>query len=676
MRDDIDNVNRFFMPPRLLKKHPSKAKLKRIRRQRFIRRTITLSVMVIAVIVLTVSFINLGGDMLLTLAKNYFSENMNINLKAESVTGNPLKGYTLKNIELEYEDGKKILSAESLTGYLSISSLLKRQLRLSEIFTSGVSFDAEEFVNVLKDMNLHYEAMNTDTINIFSSPAFADETEQANIIHLDRLRITKSRIHSRFVVINISKIDTDFRKFRAEIDADINGLPLKGNADLGDDSVFTSINRADMNFGTGKITAVGGLFNDNIFDIHATAENLNLNEITAIFPDVLSSNDFDGSLNLNLDVTGTKESPRVFGSIDYKGTKIYGLPVERMSANYNYSVSDKMLAVSNIQASAISIPVQGEISATNLFAENSAVRIKLDGSETNLERLDELLNIPALKSLKGKIDMFNVNINGSMKSLNGLVNLSAPKITYEGRTLSDFKIQMKLAGSNSANVDGKFTFENANGYIQGNIESLLKGSDMNITLKIADLDIKRIENIIPDYPNYDLAGKITLSLSVKGRMSKPLITGSLSSNEFMMRSQKVIGPEINFTVRDRALTIDKTEGTINGIPIAVTGTLKSFPSSNPELDITAGINGKPESSARITGMLNNTSITLMAMSEEKLSPDIEIKNESQDITPGVESGEIEITSIDINQNVSNEIKSEDTKLNFKEELSKDENASD
>ena len=115
-----DNVNRFFMPPRLLKKRPSKARLKRIRRRKRIRRFIALSAIVIAVIALAVRFTNAGCDMVLGLAKNYVSEKMNLNLKAVTVTGNPLKGYTMKNIELEDMNGKKILSAESLSLYMSL----------------------------------------------------------------------------------------------------------------------------------------------------------------------------------------------------------------------------------------------------------------------------------------------------------------------------------------------------------------------------------------------------------------------------------------------------------------------------------------------------------------------------------------------------------------------------
>ncbi len=650
MRDDFDNVNRYFMPPRLLKKRPSKAKMKRIRRGRRIRIFIALSIIVFAVIYLAVFFTDVGSDFILALAENYASENMNLNLKAESITGNPLKGYTMKNAEVEDLNGKKILSSESLSLYLNLSSLLKGRMILSEIFTQGVSVDAEGAVEILQDMSSKYKAQNINMMHIFESPAFADETEHTNTLHLDRLRMRDGRINSRFLTVNVSRIDADLKNFTAEVDADINGLPLKGKIDMGNDSELVAINRADMNLGSGKITAVGGLFNDDIFDIHATTEDLNLKEVTAMFSEELSSMDFDGTLNLNLDVTGTKEAPRLFGSIDYKGTKIYGIPVERMSANYAYSPSEEVFTMNNIQASLLSIPVQGEISAMNMFEDNAQMRIKLDGSETNLDKLDEVLSIPELKSMKGKVDMFNVSIDGKKNSLNGLVNMTSPAISYMGRTFSNIRMQMKLSGSGTANVEGKFTFEEANGFIQGNIESIMRGSKMNLTAKIADIDIKRIENIIPDYPGYNLEGKVTLSLSVKGSINNPVITGSLSSSEFSVKSQKVMNPAIDFRFEDRTLTIEKTEGTVNGKPLSITGTIKPLPSSNPELDITA-------EGMRITGALNNPEINLMASSDIK-----DMKEE------------IRIESEDMNQNLSIEVSSEvspDEKM--KEEVSKDEN---
>ena len=136
MRDDIDNVNRFFMPPRLLKKRPSKAKLQRMRRRKRIRRLIALSVIVTAVIVLAVVFTDAGSDMVMTFAKDYVYENMNLNLKAESISGNPLKGYTMKNANVEDENGRKIFTAESLSGYLSLSSLMRGRPLMSALISA------------------------------------------------------------------------------------------------------------------------------------------------------------------------------------------------------------------------------------------------------------------------------------------------------------------------------------------------------------------------------------------------------------------------------------------------------------------------------------------------------------------------------------------------------------
>lgn len=656
-----------------------KARLKRMRRRKFIRRLTALSLIVSVIIALAVMFLDAGSNMILGLAENYVSENMNLILRTESVKGNPIKGYTFRGMNIEDENGKSILSAEYLSGHISFSSLMKGRMRLSEILIQNISLDIEDFVSTVYDAR-QYRAYHED---IFESPAFASDltsdsdsdsnSDMRNVkyIPFDKLTLRGGKFQSRFGTVNIKTINADMTKFKAEVDADINDIALKGNIDMGEVTNFASINRADMTFGSGKITAVGGLFNDDIFDFHATAEDLNLKEITALFNGKLIPDNFDGTMNLNFDVTGVKESPKMFGSIDYRGTKIFGLPVERMSANYNYSPDERILTVNNIQASSLNIPVQGEMSAMRTASDDVIVRIRLDGSEANLEGLDEVLNMPELKSLKGRTDSFNVNISGNINSLNGLVNLSAPKIMYSGRTFSGIKIQIKLAQSSTASVDGKFSFEDANGFIQGSIQSVLREANMNLTAKIADLDIKRVANMIPDSPSYNLAGKITASLNIKGSMSKPVITGSINSDELSGWSQKIMKPVIYFSFTDRALNIEKAEGTVNKIPVAVTGTIKPVPSSNPELDITAGLNTKLKTGIRITGTLNNPSFSLSNASEDTKPASPDIKTESHDT---------EIISTDTNHTVSIEIESmkesisEDTKANIKEAASKDENA--
>ena len=107
------------------------------------------------------------------------------------------------------------------------------------------------------------------------------------------------------------------------------------------------------------------------------------------------------------------------------------------------------------------------------------------------------------------------------------------------------------------------------------------------------------------------------------------------------------------------------------MPLTVTGTIKPFPSSNPELDITAG-------TAKITGVLNNPSIKLIDLAENKENSQDKriIEIESESIKPESPESESESESvIPEPESRDKNIKSPDIRVS-KEELSKDENIAD
>ena len=98
--------------------------------------------------------------------------------------------------------------------------------------------------------------------------------------------------------------------------------------------------------------------------------------------------------------------------------------------------------------------------------------------------------------------------------------------------------------------------------------------------------------------------------------------------------QKITKPVINFTFAKKTLTLSKTEGTLNGMPINLSGTIGPLPSSNPNLNINATIAMKPSNlkayipdinqyslkgtvnaGVKIQGTVNNPSIKLMASSQ-------------------------------------------------------------
>lgn len=586
------------------------------------------------------SVADIGGNVILGYAQQYLSENLGLNLKADSITGNPVKGYTLNNFELADEKGQKILSAGFLSGSVNFKALFTGKIRLAEISLGGMSMDIDTLLATIQNLKLpESTAKHSESTHILTaSPAYAHSDENTvPDIPLDRFSLKDSRFSSAYGVLTVNEIGADLRAFDIDIDAKINDLPVTGNIDMGESAGITGINRSDIALGSGKILATGGLTDDKL-DFHASLENLDLQELTGLYPQMLKSEDFSGKANINLDVTGTTESPRVAGTLDIppagtsqQNTKIYGFPVERISTNINYA--DYRVGFSNIQASAFSVPVQGEIAAAFRPNEKLSVLVKLNGNEANLEKLDEILGIPELKALSGKVDKFSANISGHVDELNGLVSFTAPRIAYAGRALTNIRAQMKLANSDKAAVDGKFAFEGAQGYIQGSVASFLTKPTLDVTAKIVDLDVKRVENMIPDASDYKLAGKITASVNVKGSAGNPKVTGSLNSPEFSGFGQTITKPIINFAFADKTLTLSKTEGSLNGMPININGTVSPLPSGNPNLNISATIsltpsalkayvpdieqyklNGKVNAGIKVQGSVNAPSVNLVASS--------------------------------------------------------------
>ena len=550
------------------------------------------------------AFADIGGNMALNMAKAYLANRYSIDLQTDGISGNPIKGYTLENLLLtDKTDNRDIFSAESLTVRVKLADLMMGNFGLSELLLRGISMD------------IAYLAASDDE-GTFTPPA-------------ERLRVQDSHFSSRIGMIDVNDIDADFARLDIDVDGAVNGLPFWGNINM--DSL-TTMNRSELRLGSGKIIATGEISGGRI-DLHMSGEDFDLKEIASLYPSVLSSEDFEGMVNFRADITGQSQKPNFSSSIEYMGEKFYGYPVERASANITYS--NERLSVSNIQASVFNVPLRGEIAASFTQGKPASLTVKLDGSETSLDGLDEIMNVPELEALGGKISLFSVNISGTMQRLNGLVSLTAPRIIYENRAFTNVRVQMKLAESDTASVEGKFMFEGAPGYISGNVGSILTTPLMELTAKIAGLDIKRVESMIPDAPRYDMSGEITASLSVKGTARSPVITGEINSPEFRGWGQEISKPSVQFVYSDKTLSISRTEGTLNGMPINITGTITDFPSVNPKLNINAtitmtpetlktyapgveafGLSGTVNAGLKIAGELDNLSVNLLATAPE------------------------------------------------------------
>ena len=71
-------------------------------------------------------------------------------------------------------------------------------------------------------------------------------------------------------------------------------------------------------------------------DLQGAVQGLDLQELMAILP-ALDSNDYSGTANLSVEASGTTAALKITSTVNYRGTRLGGYPVERVAANVDYS---------------------------------------------------------------------------------------------------------------------------------------------------------------------------------------------------------------------------------------------------------------------------------------------------------------------------------------------------
>lgn len=503
------------------------------------------------------AFTDIGGDMVLKMAKDALSKQAGLELSASAISGNPIKGYTLKDLEIsDLKSGKKILSSEELNARLDLPALMTGLIRV--------------------------------------------------IVH-------DSVIKTEYGTLNIDSISAALRgeDLELKLDSKFNDVNLTGDIDASRHDDKLIINKANIKPGAGTLTVTGDVDLKNLnLNLDGSAQAINLKEIAGFLKFFkLNLNDFDGSISSEFTAKGSANNLNnlnLSGSLDYKGRKLAGYPVERVNSNFNFN--NNKVTINNLQASLFNIPISGEASA-NL--DNNNVNIKLDGGAANLAGF--------VKDLTGKVSAFKVDISGNINSLNGTINFNAPNIAYQGYKINNIIANLKLANSANANLNGKFNFENAQGYLTGDINNFLNNPKLNLTAKLVDLDIKRVASMIPDASQYNLSGKVTGALNIKGSTSSPNISGNITSSALSAMGNNLNNLNLNFAFANNALSITKGAANLNNSPVNLTGSIKNLTAKNPDIDFNLSSPNFNASgaklnnlSAKISGNVNNLNAEIKA----------------------------------------------------------------
>ena len=586
---------------------------------------LVLAILVVGVVAL--SFTDIAGDMVLEMASETVREQTGLLLSVEGVKGNPIFGYTLAGISLDRDGDQRqnVFAADTLSLNVNFMSLLSGSPRLSLLSVGGVNMNIDRLLEEIAALDL-------------------PETsgEGGGEVPIDRITIVNSRFDSMWGSINVSSVGANISGTSMAIDvsAAINGVPVRGNLDADIQGQVTDIRRLELQIGTGQLSASGNIQertighqydNDVALNFRGTLRAISISDIitmvpAAMLPD-LSPDDFAGNADLDFTVAGTSSDPRMTASLNFRGSRIGGFPLESITSDLEFITP--RFAAQNVRATTLGIPVEGEFAIASRD-EGITMMLKLDGSGASLTEIARMY--PDIGEVRGTIDRFSVDVHGLVTALSGLIEFSAPEIIFSGRQIRNAAAQIRLSRGDTAALNGEFLLEGAQANVQGSVRIL--GAELDLTGRLAGLDIRNIQDLIPDADDLALSGLLTADVAIRGTAAAPVVSGTLSSPRFSAMGNALDNPSLSFTYANDAFTLRESSGSWNGLPIRASGTINPVTSPTPNVDMTAqlslnmetlrlfvpdidqyNLRGTINAGVKISGRLPQPNIELLASSE-------------------------------------------------------------
>ena len=126
---------------------------------------------------------------------------------------------------------------------------------------------------------------------------------------------------------------------------------------------------------------------------------------------------------------------------------------------------------------------------------------------------------------------------------------------------------------------------------------------------------------------------VTAALAIQGSATAPTISGTIESSELKAQGYSVLKPSIAFAYAKNILTLQKSSGTLNGMPVQVAGTVGPLNVKAAPINMTAQLTLTPDAlkafapdlaayqlqgeiraGVKISGKLPNPAINLLASS--------------------------------------------------------------
>jgi translocation and assembly module TamB len=429
------------------------------------------------------------------------------------------------------------------SGTLSSTAALKFSVNSTDLGEWQPALTAFEFPQTIP-VTLHGRAVFIGT----ASGKVSDMTLTGDLVmeNFDSLIPATAQTPERQV--HWDALDTNIRLSRQ-------GAAVRGNLRRGETAI---------NFAT-RAGLVGGRFtSQSSFTARLNMQHVEVSEILDLAG---YSYPIRGTMNLQLQATGTRADPRGEGHVQLSNAVAYGEPIELFESDMHLGGGE--VEFSNLHLSHYDSRVAG---GATYNLSSRAFRFNLTGTNFDLARISKLQT--SRVTIEGRMD-FTASGSGTLDEpvVNAAIRLR--DLTFDHERAGDFTIDAVTQGPD-LHLTGRSQFEHAALTIDGNAH-LRDNWPATVDLKFDHLDV---DSLLRTY----LQGRVTGHSSVAGvlRLQGPLrelhqmtIVGNLSEVYADVENVKVHNSgSVRFSISSQLLRIEQFHLLGEGTDLSASGTVQ------------------------------------------------------------------------------------------------------
>lgn len=481
---------------------------------------------VLAAAVGAVCTLDIGTGFIAQKGAEYVANTYNMGVAMGEVSGNPVRGYTIKDLELT-RDGKWLLKA----GKIAVDPALMK------IITGTIALDWVE-LNELRTSVSKLEQL-------------------AGIVTGQKVTLPDGLPQGELTLKSVGgTLDGD--AVEAAIDVDAAGLPIKGSFSV-TIKPGVDVKKAVINVAGGEISASGAVTPS--LNLKVSASKVQVADLAPLVP-ALKSQSVKGLVNADFTVTGEPANPVVKGSVKFDDGSALGFPI---AAATTVDMADMKVNLKPLTVSAIGIPTSGSVFA-DLSGKTPSVKVNIatDGA-VKAETLKK--NLPSLPAdLSGQVDHVSVALEGPVTGLKGTVELKADNLSAGGQSVTGTLFSAAFDAKGLVTLSGGSNIAGNPASLKGTVNMGGKEMAADVVLSVKNFDLASLPKLVASAPA-NLKGKVNVALTVKGTGDKIAAGGKIDSAKISMDNMSVEKISIPVAYSGSTVTIKDAGAIFMNIPI-------------------------------------------------------------------------------------------------------------